>query len=144
MSRAIWVRELLNILRNLKDKNGRQKYFVRRGAINWESHEWILPFAVSVRLAENFPARASEPRETTLSINVATTLPSSSQPENLHDETLEQMETDMVNAVRALAQATRQGSVDHLIFGTEYQGSVEWHSTDFSVQGYVVTFTIDY
>lgn len=142
IARYVWVRELLMILRNFVREGGGQKYFVRRGAINWDTHEWVLPHAVSVRLAENFPARGGQPAQTTVSLNVGMRLPSTSQPENLDDETLEQLETDMVNAMRALCQA-KSGN-DNLIFDAQFEGSVEWHSTDFGVQGYVVTFSLMY
>ena len=138
--RYIWLRKLLEILRELQEN----KYHVRRGAINWRTFTWPKQFAVSVRCPENFPPRGSNPRQTTLVLTVGTRIPDSDVKENLDDETLDALEQDMVDALSALSRAKKGSSSDNYVIYTDYQGSVEWHSFDFGVQGYVVTYTISF
>jgi len=133
-----WLKELLRILRDL-DSN---KYFVRRGAILWDTFAWPKSFAVSVRCPENFPASSQNPTQTTLVLTVGTRIPGPAAKEDIDDETLDVLEQDMVDALSALKRFTTEN--DNVIINSELQGSVEWHSADFNVQGYVVTFMISY
>ncbi len=133
-----WLKELLRILRDL-DSN---KYFVRRGAILWDTFSWPKSFAVSVRCPENFPASSSNPKQTTLVLTIGTRIPGSDAKEDIDDEKLDVLEQDMIDALSALKRFTSENN--NVIITSELQGSVEWHSADFNVQGYVVTFMISY
>lgn len=138
VARAEWMTELLRILRKL-DKG----YYVRRGSIVWSTFTWPKDRVVAVRAAENFPADdVTGLRTTTLEVTVVTRIPQAE--DEVDDAILEELEQDVILALQALRQAKAKDGKTGLIMNVTDQGSVELSDLEFRVQGYYVTFTVEY
>lgn len=136
IKRSVWLGELLELLR----KVGNGKYYVRRGAISWSGFTWPKSFAVAVRAAENFPAEVTQLKTTTLEISVMTQIPEKNQ--EVDDDVLETLEEDIVLVMQALRRVKK--GKDNVVANVSYQGSVEVSDLEFGVQGFYITFIVEY
>ena len=136
-----WVKRLLALLRELDN----QKYFVKRGGLDWTAFNFPKKYAVAVRVPENFPPEAeSGLRETTLELTVVTQIDQSK--EEADDAVLDQMEDDMLVAMAALVQDSYAEGNDKLSYLTqcEFLGSVELNGGDYGIQGWYLTFRVQF
>lgn len=142
VSRAEWVRALLAIMRAMRAPN-KDTYYVRRGGIDWTNFTWPKDFAIAVRCAENTDGPHEAPTTTVLELTVMTRLRESI--DDLDDELLDAMESDMRTAVAALAQTSTGDRRNRcLVVSYDYLGSVEITDARNQVQGWYITYNVSY
>jgi hypothetical protein len=136
-----WVKRLLKLLRELDN----QKYFVKRGGIDWTQFTWSKNYAVAVRVPENFPPEAASGlRETTLELTVVTKITQTT--EEADDDLLDAMEDDILVAMAALCGDTytdKDGQKAYLT-DCEFLGTVELNGAEFGIQGWYITFRVQF
>ena len=137
-SRAEWIKMLLSLLRGLDG------YFVKRGPIDWATFTWPKSLALSVRAAENFPAGEDGLRTTTLEIVAGARIQQDSDDDD--DEVLEAIETDVITAMEALKQAKfKESGLDTpYVVRVSHLGSIELNGSEFGMQGWYITFTVEF
>jgi len=143
IARAQWVKKVLEIARRLSTSRNVALYDVQRGAIDWVSYTWPKSRAMSVRTPEVFPQEADGRRSATLQITAACRI-SLGQIEGFDDTVLDSLEEDCIKVAQALLQAQKASSLDSLVLDVDHVGSVEFADWERKVQGFFVTFSVDY
>ena len=139
------IARIIELAKMVRDPEGRQKYDVRRGAIDWESYTWPKNHAVAVRAPENFPRVPTvNGRRSTIEFVVACRVPAEEES-SLADDELDVMEEDMIVVMHGLSQSQSPFDADCIVIGApEFEGSIEFFDADLKVQGYQVLFTVIY
>lgn len=133
-----WVKSLMEILRSVREG----RYHVKRGAINWSTFTWPSERAIAVRTPENFPPDELKLRQTTLEIIVATKIGGG----EMQDDVLDEMESDVILAAAALLREkfSAGGVSNTSIVKMELTGSVEFNDLNLNIQGWFITFSVEY
>lgn len=131
--RSTWIRKLLGYLRTNED------WTVRRGAVHWPSWRWPKDFVCEVRAVENFPQDEMGICQTILQISIMT---NQGQDGEMDDDLLEDLELKIFTAAAALAQEVVDGS--NVITRIDHRSTVEMSDDDNTLQGWLITFAVDF
>lgn len=131
------------------EENG-NRYYVRRGPINWSAHDFgSHPFAIAI-LTPSFSMFRPTFNEVTFSLEVVMRMPETSiqrgeAREGLNDNEIESLVQDIDRVVHKLV-TSKDSNSDHIItrIDNESAEAQEISNEDWSIQGFQVIFTVEY
>lgn len=141
---------VLNKLFDLCSEENGNRYYVRRGPINWATHDYgSYPYAIAI-LTPSFSMFRPVFNELTLSLEVAMRMPETSNQrgesrEGLNDNEIESLVQDVDRIVHKLV-TSKDSNGDHIItrIDNETAEAQEISNEDWSIQGFQVIFTVEY
>lgn len=138
MSRAAALNKLKELFKT--HKNG--QYAVRRGVIAWSGFDFSkTKFAVSIQVDESTPMIAMP--MSTISIELATLIPDDSNDPEVDDLTLETLESDCIEVIRAWERAKLPNGDPYVIKLEQHSArSVEFYDATLRVQGVIFTVNV--
>ena len=141
---------VLNKMYDLCASVNSERYYVRRGPINWAVHDFrTYPYAVSI-LTPSFTMLRPVFNELTISLEVVMRMPEASVQrgevrEGLNDNEIESLVVDMDEVIHDLMQATdSNGDTIVTRIDRESAEAQEISNEDWSIQGFQVIFTVEY
>lgn len=141
---------VLNKLYDLCVAVNNNRYYVRRGPINWTAHDFhAYPYALSI-LTPSFSMLRPVFNELVVSFEVVMSLPETShqrgeEREGLNDNEIESLVVDVDEVIHQLITATDSNG-DSVIsrIDRENAEAQEISNEDWKIQGFQVIFTVEY
>jgi len=142
--RLVLMQTLKKLLKDVRN----QRYFVKRGCINWTAFPFTRhPFAVSLQMDETSfmkPQTGADRAKITFEMFTLMQEPRPEEPD-IEDEVIDEIIADAEEVLFKI-QSMRNSQGDPIIFAIDKDTSriVEAHDTDKKVQGVVVMMEVIY
>lgn len=123
-----------------------RRYFVKRGVINWASHDFKTKlFAISLQADDYSFMKQNGIQDMKFSMEIATSINDIVSPAQLNDDVIEELVDDAEWIFKTvMSQIDTLGDNVALVVDTESARVIEFHDSSLRVQGIVVTAYVKY
>lgn len=135
---------VLDTIRTNAEKVGNQRYFVKRGAINWPSFNFDEHGSAIAIIVEE-ETLYGQIKNLKVSLEVATKMPRGEEHPSIDDGLIDEIHSDLVWIINQLI-AAKDKNQDRVItkIDQNQMRAIEFHDPDMLVQGVMVQMNIDY
>lgn len=138
-------RVMLDTLKQICKDTRNGKYFVKRGAINWMSHDFAkMPEAISIQLDRVSLFKQSGINDGIITLEMFASMKTVKEVPEIEDEVMDQLLEDAEEIFTKLMQAEDGGDAIVLKMEQDSTEVVESHDVSLRVQGIVVSVPVSF
>lgn len=137
-------KNVLDTIRAAAEQVGNQRYFVKRGAINWPDFNFEEHGSAIAIIVED-ETIYGQMRSMKISLEVATRMARSDQEPSIDDGEIDNLHSDIVHIINELIRA-KDKKQDSVATGVNQKNirAVEFHDPGMLVQGVMVSMEVKY